>query len=67
MVSWLRMSMRAKGGVGISASSPSRFSEWEALASQEKVKNKTDESYFSPMTATLVYCRELGPRSNRAT
>jgi hypothetical protein len=67
MVSWLRMSMRAKDGVGVSASSPSRFSGWEALPTQENVKNKTGESYFSPMTATLVYCRELGPRSNRTT
>ena len=59
--------MRAEVGAGISASSSPRFSEWEALASEENVKNKTDESYFSPMTATLVYCRELGPRSNRTT
>jgi len=59
--------MRAKDGVGVSASSPSRFSGLDALASQENVKKKTDESYFSPMTATLVYCRELEPRSNRTT
>ncbi len=59
--------MRAKDGVGVGVSSPARFSGWDAQASQENVKKKTDESYFSPMTATLVYCREVGPRSKRTT